>query len=131
LAGLGALAESAADEILGRELERLTAGQVPQEIQLDLIEAASKRSADSVKQKLERYQASKTKEDPSTDFRETLAGGNAAAGKKVFFERPEAQCVRCHKIEGQGGDVGPDLSHIGAQKDRNYLLESMILPNKQ
>ena len=39
--------------------------------------------------------------------------------------------VRCHKINGKGGDVGPDLSHIGNQKDRQYLLESVVLPNKQ
>jgi len=26
--------------------------------------------------------------------------------------------------------VGPDLTKIGAQKDRDYLLESIIFPNK-
>jgi quinoprotein glucose dehydrogenase len=49
----------------------------------------------------------------------------------VFFEKPEAQCVRCHRINGQGGDVGPDLSHVASQKDRRYFLESIVLPNKQ
>ena len=37
----------------------------------------------------------------------------------------------CHKIETYGGDVGPDLSHIGSQKDRHYILESIVLPNKE
>jgi quinoprotein glucose dehydrogenase len=64
-------------------------------------------------------------------FEPCLFGGNAAEGKKVFYEKPEAQCVRCHKINGQGGEVGPDLSHVGSQKDRLYLLESILLPNKQ
>ena len=49
----------------------------------------------------------------------------------TVFDRPDAQCVRCHKINGKGGDVGPDLSHIGNQKDRQYLLESVVLPNRQ
>jgi quinoprotein glucose dehydrogenase len=58
-------------------------------------------------------------------------GGNAEQGKKIFLERPDAQCVRCHKINGVGGDVGPDLSHVGAQKDRQFLIESILLPNKE
>jgi quinoprotein glucose dehydrogenase len=131
LASLGALSDPAADDILARELDRLIAGQVAPAIQLDLIDAASKRSADSVKKKLEQYAAAKPQNDPLAPFEETLAGGDAAQGKKIFFERPDAQCVRCHKIEGQGGDVGPDLSHVAAQKDKRYLLESIVLPNKQ
>ena len=46
-----------------------------------------------------------------------LLAGNAFAqdltekGKKVF---QQAGCVACHKIQGQGGPTGPDLTHIGA-----------------
>jgi len=84
-----------------------------------------------VKQKLSNYEASKPKDDPLAEYREALYGGNAAEGKKIFFERPEASCVRCHKINGEGGEVGPDLSKVAAQKDRQYLLESIVLPNKE
>jgi quinoprotein glucose dehydrogenase len=62
-------------------------------------------------------------------YQACLYGGAAKEGRKVFYQKPEAQCVRCHKINGQGGEVGPNLSHIGSQKDRNYLLESIVLPN--
>jgi quinoprotein glucose dehydrogenase len=130
LAALGALPDPAADELLGRWLDQLQAGEVAKELQLDLLEAASKRSAAAVKQKLSKYEASKPKDDPLAEYREALYGGNAAEGKRIFFERPEASCVRCHKINGEGGEVGPDLSHVGAQKDRQYLLESIVLPNK-
>jgi quinoprotein glucose dehydrogenase len=131
LVALGSLAEPAADDVLAEWLDRLKAGQVPGELQLDLIEAATKRSSETVKQKLAAYQASKSKDDPLAEYRETLMGGHTRTGKKIFFDRPDAQCVRCHKIDGQGGDVGPDLSHIGSQKNREYLLESIVLPNKQ
>ena len=130
LAALSALPDPAADDLLGRWLDRLQAGEVAKELQLDLLEAAAKRSAAVVKQKLSNYEASKPKDDPLAEYRETLYGGNAGEGKKIFFERPEASCVRCHKINGEGGEVGPDLSHIGAQKDRQYFLESIVLPNK-
>ncbi|HYT60507.1 MAG TPA: PVC-type heme-binding CxxCH protein [Haliangiales bacterium] len=131
LAALGSLTEPAAENALTGWLTRLLAGDVPKEVQLDLIEAAEKRSSPEIKGKLERYQASKPKDDPLAEYREALYGGNAAEGKKIFFERPEASCVRCHKINGEGGEVGPDLSHVGGQKDRQYFLESILIPNKQ
>src|SRR5262249_36748502 len=40
-------------------------------------------------------------------------------------------CVRCHKVNGNGGDVGPDLTGIGKRQDRRYLLESIVTPNRQ
>ena len=43
---------------------------------------------------------------------------------------PEVSCVRCHKVAGRGGDVGPELSKIAKEKDRKYLLESIIDPNR-
>ncbi len=66
-----------------------------------------------------------------TRSREALAGGDAAAGERIFFTLIEASCVRCHKINGRGGNVGPDLTHIGAKQSRQYLLESIVDPNKQ
>ena len=42
-------------------------------------------------------------------------------------------CQRCHKLDGQGGDVGPQLNGIAAEpgKDRRYLLESVVFPSAQ
>jgi len=47
-----------------------------------------------------------------------------AKGKKVF----EAQCMKCHKFDGQGQDVGPALD--GAARDIEYLLANVIDPNR-
>jgi quinoprotein glucose dehydrogenase len=131
LTALGALSGATADEVLARWLDDLQAGKVPEELQLDLVEAAAKRSAVSVRQKLTNYESSRPKDDPLAYYHVALRGGNAAQGKKIFFGRADVQCVRCHKINGQGGDVGPDLSHVGGQKDRPYLLESIVEPNKK
>ncbi len=38
-------------------------------------------------------------------------------------------CDACHKIKGVGGDVGPDLSKIGASRDRAYLRRALLNPN--
>src|ERR1051326_374892 len=130
-AALGALSDPAADAVVEKWLDRLSAGQVPKELQLDLVEAAGKRSSGEVKQKLRKYEASKPKDDALASYEECLFGGNPDAGKKIFFERADVQCVRCHRVNGTGGDVGPDLSHVATQKDRRYLLESIVFPNRQ
>lgn len=60
-----------------------------------------------------------------------MFGGDAEAGKKVFFGRAELSCLRCHKVNGFGGEVGPELTGIGKKQTREYLLEAIVDPNKQ
>src|SRR5438445_2323541 len=57
-------------------------------------------------------------------------GGNPDRGKKVFLSA-SAQCAPCHKVHGQGGDVGPDLSQIGGKFDRTHLIESILDPSAE
>src|SRR6185436_13575830 len=64
-------------------------------------------------------------------YREALVGGDPAEGRKIFHERAGVECLRCHAIKGRGGIVGPELSTIGSRQKREYLLESIVLPNQQ
>jgi putative membrane-bound dehydrogenase-like protein len=50
------------------------------------------------------------------------------AGRRVFFHSKLAGCFRCHRVEGRGQDVGPDLSTIG-RTDRRHILESILRPS--
>jgi cytochrome c oxidase cbb3-type subunit III len=43
--------------------------------------------------------------------------GNAENGKKIY----QANCVGCHRVNGVGGRLGPDLSRIGAARSREVL----------
>jgi quinoprotein glucose dehydrogenase len=95
---------------------------VAPELQLELIEAASKHP--ELKDKLAKYQATLA---PSAEL---LQGGDAAAGRRIFFERSDVQCVRCHQVGDQGGQVGPPLTKVAEQKTREYLLEAIVAPNK-
>jgi cytochrome c2 len=38
-------------------------------------------------------------------------------------------CILCHRIDGRGGIVGPDLSYIGSKRDYKYLF--MWIKNPQ
>lgn len=41
-----------------------------------------------------------------------------------------AQCYKCHRFAGQGGDTGPDITGVGSRFNTVYLLESLIVPSK-
>jgi quinoprotein glucose dehydrogenase len=131
VAVLASMESVPADAVLSDWLDRLAAGGVPAEIQLDLIEAARRRGTPEFLRKLEEFEAARPQNDHLAKYRECLAGGDAARGEQIFFGRSDASCRRCHKVDANGGEVGPDLSGIGLQKDREYLLESLVDPNRQ
>ncbi|MEM7236003.1 MAG: hypothetical protein AAF517_27805, partial [Planctomycetota bacterium] len=61
---------------------------------------------------------------------ETRRDGNAARGEAIF-RRQELKCYRCHAIAGAGGRVGPDFSSLGASAPMDYIVESLIDPDRQ
>lgn len=40
-------------------------------------------------------------------------------------------CNACHKVGGTGGDLGPDLSHIGAKRNAGYIRRAILDPNAE
>jgi putative heme-binding domain-containing protein len=55
--------------------------------------------------------------------------GNATRGEAIY-RRKDQSCLKCHAIAGAGGQVGPDLASIGTSAPVDYLVESILLPNK-
>jgi quinoprotein glucose dehydrogenase len=117
--------------VLSGLLDKLIAKGLPAEIQLDVIEAAKKHDDPGLKDRLAKYEAALPASDDLGKFRVALAGGDATRGRKIFREKAETQCLRCHKCEDGDSVVGPELTHIGSKKDRAYILESIVYPNKQ
>jgi putative heme-binding domain-containing protein len=56
--------------------------------------------------------------------------GDPARGRALFLDRDGLGCVKCHRVGGEGGDIGPDLSTVGAQLDRAKLAESILYPSR-
>jgi putative heme-binding domain-containing protein len=56
-----------------------------------------------------------------------LKGGSWAHGREVFFG-PQANCSKCHKINGAGGAIGPDLSNL-IHRDYDSVLRDIRLPS--
>ncbi len=52
------------------------------------------------------------------------------AGRRVYFHTASTVCSNCHRFEGRGNVVGPDLSMISSQGDRLSILRSIIDPHR-
>jgi len=53
--------------------------------------------------------------------------GNAGQGAKLFATI--GKCNTCHIVNGEGKEVGPNLSEIGAKLARQALFESIVFPS--
>ena len=49
------------------------------------------------------------------------ASGNVANGERIF----SSSCAGCHRVDGRGGALGPDLSRIGASRSRALLTREI------
>ncbi len=55
--------------------------------------------------------------------------GDAGHGKEVFFRAGTNACGACHRVQGQGQWIGPDLSTIGVKYGRDELIRSILNPS--
>jgi putative membrane-bound dehydrogenase-like protein len=53
--------------------------------------------------------------------------GNAASGQVVFAKT--GTCAKCHVVNGEGKDVGPNLSEIGKKLSREAIYEAILYPS--
>jgi len=50
-----------------------------------------------------------------------------ATGQAVY----EGECIKCHKLNGEGGTKGPDLTSIFDKKDEAYFRTYTLDPRSQ
>jgi quinoprotein glucose dehydrogenase len=129
MAVLGAMPAGKADTLLATAMQDLLAGEVPAEAQLELLSSAAERKDPAIVDLLARFESGRKSGDPLAPYRETLFGGDAEIGRQIFFEKAEVNCVRCHRVGQNGGEVGPELTKIGSEKQRDYLLQAIVDPN--
>jgi alcohol dehydrogenase (cytochrome c) len=51
----------------------------------------------------------------------TASRGDVANGQRIFA----ASCANCHRANGRGGTLGPDLSRVGASRSREMLVRDI------
>jgi quinoprotein glucose dehydrogenase len=132
------------DKRLAEWLDQVNAGKAPAALVLDILDAAETRANTPklklyapLKQKVETYRAAQSKlaDGPKggklAAYFDALEGGDVDKGRAIVVSNSAVYCQRCHKIGNQGGEVGPALDGLAAdkEKDRRYLLEAVVLPN--
>jgi len=124
-----------AAEILSGELERYSAGLVPGEVALELVEACEKR--ETLKSRLESLRAPRAADAPVAPFLDCLLGGDPERGRSTFKTKAEVSCLKCHRISQpgvenpEGGQVGPNLTGLGQRLTRLEIVESIVDPNRK
>jgi putative membrane-bound dehydrogenase-like protein len=67
-----------------------------------------------------------------TEWRAALEGpADPTAGERLFFHPDGPRCFACHRIDGRGGTIGPDLSTVGRSLSRDKLIDSILVPSKE
>jgi putative heme-binding domain-containing protein len=66
-------------------------------------------------------------EDLSTGLNRLGEGRSREAGRAAYRE---LGCNQCHRLAGEGGGAGPDLSDVARRLQPPALLESILLPSK-
>jgi putative membrane-bound dehydrogenase-like protein len=68
--------------------------------------------------------------DPEAYRAYALKGqGSASQGRRLFSDLKGLACVKCHAVGKEGGNVGPELSTVGAKYPRDELIASVLYPS--
>ena len=74
------------------------------------------------------FPSQKEQESAINSLLNVLDSGKASRGRVLFHDQ-RVSCAACHRIEGQGGQLGPNLTKIGGIRQPRDLLEAILYPN--
>jgi len=114
------------ERILSDLIDQMTSKKLSNSLALELGEAVDSTKSAPLIAKLAPLRAAGNGVEA---FQDALFGGNSQAGRRIFNTNSTAQCVRCHAVRGQGGEVGPSLTTIGDVLTRDQILQALIEPS--
>jgi putative membrane-bound dehydrogenase-like protein len=116
---------------VGPLLERLEKGEIRVvELEPHHRDALLKNPSGAVRERARKLFESKGSREIETMIEGLYAKvgalkGDAAQGEKVYM----SNCASCHRLHGQGFEVGPSLSSV-AGRDKRALLTDILNPNR-
>jgi putative membrane-bound dehydrogenase-like protein len=57
--------------------------------------------------------------------------GDPIRGRNLYLNHKTVACMSCHRLEGVGGNVGPDLTRVWDTLSLEKVFESMLDPSKE
>jgi putative membrane-bound dehydrogenase-like protein len=130
---LDAFGQSSDDNVGRRLIAALKASPVGSSLRVSALKQNLAKFGPKVKEQAEDLYASLNVDAVKQKARldellATLKGGDIRRGQAVFNSN-KAACSSCHAIGYLGGNVGPDLTHIGKIRTERDLLESIVFPS--
>lgn len=116
-------------QAISQAIDLYMTGKLDARVQLNVIQSARGRLNADQQKRLEAYRAKIASSQPLGKWLDSVSGGDPVHGGELFFGKTELSCVRCHKVDRSGGEVGPELTVIGKERDSRYLLESICIPD--
>jgi putative heme-binding domain-containing protein len=111
-------------------LERVKAGKLPKELQFAAANVLLSSADPKIKEEAGKHLTLPATADskPLPPVAELVKRqGDAARGKQIFTG--VGTCAKCHKVAGEGKEVGPDLSEIGSKLSKDALYVSILDPS--
>ncbi len=138
---------SAAIDVLSSDMEqttelanRLLASTLPVETRPQIAAALQRHSAADSSGKTEELLRSIYKDGLSISLEPkeverikklVLETGNSERGRDIFLRSEKSQCMKCHRVEGVGGSIGPDLNKISQTHTIEKIIESIVDPSRE
>lgn len=97
-----------------------------------LLAIRASKSADAEKLRPKLTQIADPRPTTEAEWKKLLSQkGDVEAGQRLFFHKNGPRCFTCHRVDGRGGKLGPDLSKIGRSAPREKIIESILTPSKE
>jgi putative heme-binding domain-containing protein len=111
-------------------------GKLPPEDLPQIIEAVRSHSTPEIQAATQIMLKNKLLAAPTgeeaTRLREFVAQhGNPQRGREIYLDAKKGNCATCHRLEGQGGAVGPDLTRVWETLSFDKRVESILEPSKE
>ena len=129
LATLGTLPSTDTQKTLEQLIEKLAAGKLPAEVQLELSAAVDSTKSKPMIARLNEIIRKTSPDSLKAAYAGSLMGGDVDRGNWIFFNHQTAQCIRCHSYDDMGGSAGPRLNGIASRLTREQLLEALVDPS--
>jgi len=111
-------------------LDLVTAGKLPADLQFAAANALLASPDEAVRAAAAKHLAlpAAAGGEPLPPIAELVGRtGDAARGRTLFAGT--ATCAKCHKVAGEGKDVGPDLSEIGSKLSKEAMYLAILDPS--
>ncbi len=115
---------------------RYNAGKLPPQDLARVIEAVRNHSTPELQAAMQLILKNKLLAAPTGNeakrLREFVAkNGKPERGKAIYLDAKKGNCVSCHRMEGSGGAVGPDLTRVWQTVSFDKRVESILEPSKE